>query len=164
VAEIFVLLMPASTDAAMEAFCGSRTRLLTLGVLASAEAPLTGYRVASVAGLPREKVYPELRKAMAAGLVIKDEGGYLLVDLEIRQLLRSRIRVVWDRYWDRPAGPSSEAIGAELWEIRKLTRKIRLYNPNNRIPPGALRELERDPHKDRALRRLGLRPSRRKGG
>jgi hypothetical protein len=154
--------MAASTDVVLEAFCGSRTRLLTLGVLASAEAPLSGYRLALVADLPREKVYPELRKAIAAGSVAKTEFGYSLVDPDLRQLLRSRIRVVWNSNWDRLGSRSSTAVDEELREIRKVTRKISLYDPGNRIPPNSLRELERDPEKNRALRRLGLRPSRRK--
>jgi hypothetical protein len=155
--------MPASTDVAMESFCGSRARLLTLGVLAAAEIPLSGYRVALVSALPREKVYPELRRAIAAGSVIKGEAGYSLVDPEIRELLRSRIRVVWNSYSGKPGRLSAEAADAELTEIRKLTRTVRLYNPRNRIPAAAIRELERDPEKNRALRRIGLKPSRRKG-
>jgi hypothetical protein len=154
--------MPATTDAALEAFCGSRTRLLTLAVLASAEVPISGYRVASAADLPREKVYPELRKAIAAGSVIKSAAGYSLTDPDLRQLLRSRVRVVWNSNWDRLGSRSSTAVDEELREIRKMTRKISLYDPGHRIPPDALRELERDPEKNRALRRLGLRPSRRK--
>jgi hypothetical protein len=154
--------MPTSTDATIEAFCGSKARLLTLGVLASAEVPLTGYRLARIAGLPREKVYPELRKAIAAGSVVKAETGYSLVDADLRRLLRERIRVTWDSYWDKPGNPSGQAVDVELRQIRKLTRKLRLYDPSNRIPPAAVLELERDPKKNRALRRLGLRPSSRK--
>ncbi len=154
--------MSASSDPATEAFCGSKTRLLTLGVLAASEVPMTGYRVALVAELPREKVYPELDRAMASGLVTKSEKGYSLVDPDFRQLLRSRVRVVWSSYWDRPGGPSTGAVDEELRAIRRLTRKVRLYDPENRIPPDALRELVRDPEKNRALRRLGLRPSQRK--
>ena len=108
--------MSATSDAALEAFCGSRTRLLTLGVLAAAEVPLTGYRVALVAGLPREKVYPELRRSIAAGSVVKGESGYSLVDREPRKLLRSRIRVVWSKYWDRPYGSSAGSVSRELRE------------------------------------------------
>jgi hypothetical protein len=152
-----------STDSALESFCGSRTRLLTLAVLASADAPLTGYRIAAVAGLPREKVYPELNKARSAGSVIRDGAGYSLVDPELRALLRVRTPVTWNSYWDRADRPSPDTVDAELRRIRKLTRGLTLYDSRNRIPPDALRELERDPEKNRALRRLGLRPSRRKG-
>jgi hypothetical protein len=152
--------MTVSTDPAIEQFCGSRARLETLGVLAAAETPMTGYRVAQIAGLPREKVYPELRKAVALGTVEKGEAGYSLIDGDLRTLLRERVRVTFESAWDRPL--SARAVEAELRQIRRQTRKTRLYDPANRIPAAAIRELERDPEKNRTLRRLGLRPSERK--
>lgn len=154
--------MPAESDDALEAFCGSRARLLTLGVLAAAEAPLSGYRVAEVAGLPRPKVYPELRKASEAGIVARSERGYSLVDPELRSLLRTRVRVTWDWYWDRSDRPTSEALERELRHIRRTRKRVALFDPKNRIPEDAVRELTRDPEKNRALRRVGLRPSERK--
>jgi hypothetical protein len=123
---------------------------------------MTGYRLAQVAELPREKVYPELRKALASGSVRKTVSGYSLVDVDLRQLLRERVRVTFESAWDRPGTGSSQGVEAELRQIRRQTSAIRLYNPRNRIPAAAVRELERDPEKNRALRRLGLRPSRRK--
>ena len=135
---------------------------MTLGVLASAERPITGYRLAQVAELRREKVYLELRKAIAAGSVVKGGAGYSLVDRDLRQLLRNRIPVTWDSCWDRLGTPSGQAAEEELRQIRRLSKNSRLFDPTNRIPLSAIRELERDPGKDRALRRLGLRPSRRK--
>jgi len=51
-------------DPALLSLFGSQTRLLTMAVLANADEALTGYRVAKIAGLPREKVYPELRKGI----------------------------------------------------------------------------------------------------
>ena len=154
--------MTLSVDPAIESFCGSKTRLLTFGVLASAEAPTTGYRVALIAGLPREKVYPVLREGGATGAIRKLETGFILVDLGLRQLLVERVKVTFDSAWERPGNTSSRPGEEELREIRRLTRKLRLYDPNNRIPESALLELERDPGKNKALRRLGRRPSRRK--
>lgn len=75
---------------------------------------MTGYRVALVAELPREKVYPELRKAIAAGSVTKTKLGYSLVDPEIRQLLRSRVRVVWGSYSYGPEGTASDTVDPEF--------------------------------------------------
>lgn len=155
--------MPAASDRALESFCGSRVRLLTLSVLAAAEAPLTGYRVAAVAKLPRAKVYPELRKALSTGVARKTSAGFSLVDPDLRQLLRKRVRVTWDEVWDGSQRGSTEAVNLELDSIRRGRSKAPLFDPNNRIPQSALRELERDPEKDRALVRLGLRPSVRKG-
>jgi hypothetical protein len=154
--------MAAESDVVLESFCGSRTRLLTMSVLASAEAPLSGYRIASVAGLPREKVYPELQRAIAVGSVEKTASGFVLIDTDMRSLLTKRVRVTWDNYWDRSDRPSTEAVDRELEVIRQRRKRVPLYNPANRIPKRAIRELERDPEKDRALIRLGLRPSSRK--
>lgn len=154
--------MPAESDLALRVFCGSRARLLTLGVLASAEAPLTGYRVASVTGLPRSKVYPELRKAVKAGIVERTDIGFSLVDPDIRTMLRARIRVTWDSYWDRPDRSTSLAVRRELDRIRRARKRVPLFNPKNNIPESAIRELTRDPDKNRALRRLALKPSERK--
>jgi hypothetical protein len=154
--------MAAESDEALESFCGSRTRLLTMSVLASAEAPLSGYRIATVAGLPREKVYPELQRAISVGSVEKTASGFVLNDSDMRLLLRKRVRVTWDNYWDRTDRPSGEAVDRELKLIRQRRKRVPLYNPANRIPKGAIRELQRDPEKDRALVRLGLRPSNRK--
>lgn len=123
---------------------------------------MTGYRVAGVAGLPRAKVYPELQKAVEVGIVDRSDVGYRLVDVELRSLLRTRIRVTWDSYWDRIDRPSSAAVERELGVIRRTRKKVALFDPKNRIPKGAIRELTRDPEKNRALRRVGLRPSERK--
>jgi hypothetical protein len=133
-----------------------------MSVLASAEAPLSGYRIAKVAGIPREKVYPELRRAVAVGSVAKSATGFFLIDPDVRELLRKRIRVTWDTYWDRPGRLSTGAVDRELEAIRQTRRRVPLYNPANRIPKQAILELERDPEKDLALMRLGLRPSSRK--
>ncbi len=154
--------MPAYSDLALSGFCGSRARLLTLSVLAAADAPLTGYRIADVSGLPRAKVYPELRKALAVGSAQKTASGYTLVDLDLRRLLRKRVRVTWDAVWDAPDRRSTGAVDRELAKIQRAQRRVAIFNPNNRIPKEAIRELERDPEKDRALERLGLRTSIRK--
>ncbi len=154
--------MPAASDRALETFCGSRVRLLTLAVLAAADAPLTGYRVAAVAQLPRAKVYPELRKALSTGVARKTAAGFSLVDPDLRQLFRKRVRVTWDEVWDAPERRSAEAVNLELEGIRRSRSKVPLFDPNNRIPQSALRELQRDPEKDRTLVRLGFRPSARK--
>lgn len=49
--------MKTELDPGPLAFAGSKTRVLTLGVLANAERPMTGYRVAKTAGLAPIKVY-----------------------------------------------------------------------------------------------------------
>ena len=84
--------MTVTPDPALVAFLGSETRARTLGVLANAEFPMTGYRVAVVAGVPRSRVYRELRRAIEAGIVRIEKDGYRLIDPDFRILLRKRIR------------------------------------------------------------------------
>lgn len=99
----FLSPMRPTVDPALAALCGSETRALTLGVLANAELPMSGYRIAKVADLPRPKVYVELAKAIAAGSVRKGVRGYRLTDLGIRALLRPRVRLFWSGDWSAPS-------------------------------------------------------------
>ena len=95
-------------DSALVELVGSRARLLSLAVLASAQGPMSGYRIARVADIPRQKVYPILRRAVNAGLVRKTDRGYILNDGDVRNLLRRRIRLEWSG--DGPdSGPDSSA-------------------------------------------------------
>ena len=150
-------------DPRLESLFGSRTRLLTVAVLANSDEPLTGYRVAKIAELPRQKVYPELRRAIATGLIAQTPTGYLLADSDIRALLRKRVRIRWAQEWDRARRGSAGLIRKELDQIRRALKGLQLYDVDNRIPESALRELVRDPAKNRALRAAGARPSARKG-
>jgi hypothetical protein len=149
-------------DPSLESLFGSRTRLLTMAVLANSDEPLTGYRVAKTAGLPRQKVYPEIRRGVASGLLKVTPTGYFLADPDVRTLLRKRVRVRWAAEWDRSRGKDAGRIGAELDQIFRSVRGLRLYNRSNRIPESARRELEREPAKNRILRAAGARASARK--
>ncbi|MGA8543335.1 MAG: hypothetical protein WB947_07370 [Thermoplasmata archaeon] len=155
--------MEDSSDPALASLFGSRTRLLTMAVLANAEQPMSGYRVAKVAGLPRQKVYPEIRRGVDAGLVVETPSGFRLADADVRALLRKRVRIRWTEDWDRARAGRSPEVTADLRRIRASLKGVRTYEPKNRIPSAALRELERDPAKDQILRRMGARPSLRKG-
>lgn len=163
--------MQPTVDPVLAAVFGSRTRLLTLAVLANAEKPLTGYRVAAVAGLPRPKVYAELRRAKRVGLTRELAAGVVLVDADVRALLRKRVRVRWDEEWDRArAGWSREnrrILVKTLWTIRDRVREDPAFlRPRGWRPPaGSARwqeELRRPRGKDSLLRRLGLRTSTRR--
>jgi hypothetical protein len=155
-------MMEANLDPPLSALFGSRTRLLTMAVLANADEPLTGYRVAKVAGLPRTKVYPEIRKGVSSGLLVRVGSGYRMDDPDVRDLLRKRVRIRWYDEWNRSRGSRGESVERELSQIRASLKGVRTYDPNNRIPASAIRELKRSPEKNRILRRLGLRPSTRK--
>ena len=162
--------MTERTDPALVAFCGSETRVRTLGVLANAEFPMTGYRVAKVAGVPESKVYPELRKGIRVGIVRKERSGYRLIDSDLRGLLRKRVRLFWDVDWDR----AREGWGAETSRIleqgmsairRRLQGDVSYLRPKGWKPPAAARrwnrELRRPRGKDARLRRRGQRTSKR---
>lgn len=154
--------MPRATDPALKQLVGSRVRLLTTAVLASSDEPLTGYRIAKIADLPREKVYPELSKGLESGLLRKEPSGFCLADEDIRALFRKRIRIRWDSEWDRARKGWMEKTSSELQEILEELKKRNFYDPKNQIPESALSELRRSRAKNRALRRVGLRTSKRK--
>ena len=82
-----------------------------MAVPANAEQPMSGYRVAKVAGLPRQKVYPEIRRGVDAGLVVETPSGFRLADADVRALLRKRVRIRWTEDWDRPGGPVARGHG-----------------------------------------------------
>lgn len=98
-------------DPALVAFVGSETRVRTLGVLANAEFPMTGYRVAKVARVQEIKVYQELKRAVEAKIVRKEKDGFRLVDPDFRLILRKRYRVSWSGDWN--AGEPARAARAE---------------------------------------------------
>ena len=162
--------MADSWDPVLEAAFGSRTRLLTLAALANSDEPLTGYRLGVVAGLPRPKVYAELRRGIKSGLVERVSGGFRLADPDIRTLLRKRVRIRWDAEWDRSRKnwneETAELLRAGLAEVRaRIQQNPGYLRPPGWKPPPEARswqmELDRPPQKDRVLRRVGLRTSKR---
>lgn len=154
--------MEGTFDPGLAYIFGSQTRLLTMAVLANSEEPLTGYRVAKVANLPRQKVYPEINRGVEMGVIERVRGGCRLSDPDIRALLRKRVRIRWAEGWDRARAGKAAGVAAELDRIRLSLKGVRTYDPANGIPAAALRELERDPAKNQLLRRAGARPSSRK--
>ena len=86
-------------DPARSTLIKSEARILSLGVLANASGPLTGYRVAAIADLPRIKVYPELREAESCGWITRSAAGYEMPESYLRSLLASRVRIVWSEDW-----------------------------------------------------------------
>jgi hypothetical protein len=155
--------MLSTNDPVLEQLVGSRTRLLTAAVLANSDEPLTGYRIAKIAKLPREKVYPELSKGVKSGLFGQRGNGFFLLDSDLRALLRKRIRIRWDSEWDRARKGWAESASGEIRDIKGELQGVSRYDPKNRIRASALEELRRRPAKNRVLRKLGLRISKRKG-
>jgi hypothetical protein len=154
--------MEIRADPILTSLFGSRNRLMTLAVLANSDEPLTGYRVAKVAHLPRQKVYPEIRRGIKAGLIRRSGAGYSLADPDVRALLRKRVRIRWDEEWDRARSGRRWEVNDDLAQIRLALKGVKIFDSHHRIPDSALRELERDPEKNRILRKYGGRASGRK--
>jgi DNA-binding transcriptional ArsR family regulator len=96
--------MTVRVDPGLEAAFGSATRVLTLSALAGTRQPLTGYRVAELIGGQRTKVYAELKRLAEAGIVRKftpssRPATWSLVDQDIRDLLRKRVRIASMEDW-----------------------------------------------------------------
>lgn len=142
-----------------------------MAVLANADEPLTGYRVSKIAGVPAQKVYPEIKKGVATGAVKETRGGFILSDPDIRELLQRRVRIRWDEEWDRAREGWDEAtstiLAAGLSSIREKLRSNRYYlRPKGWKPsPETMKvvaEMSRPPAKDAAIRQAGGRTSARK--
>lgn len=136
-------------DPVLVALTGSETRARTLGVLANAERPLTGYRIAKLAGLAETKVYRELARAAQAGLVKKEESGFLLVPSDLRNFLRVRFRVAWSEDWARTYDQRMERARARIREATSLPPlDYSKYRPNPAVARRYAREIERPAVKD----------------
>jgi DNA-binding transcriptional ArsR family regulator len=137
---------------------GSETRVRVLAPLANASRPLTAYRVATLSGVARSKINAEIRRLEKAGIVRslrigKGRSGWELIDPDLGNLVRRRLRIVW-----------SEDLEAEAPRLVELVRASRSRREpiDKRLLQGSVRnsgDYVRPPKKDRILRRLGLRPS-----
>ncbi|MCI4373643.1 MAG: helix-turn-helix domain-containing protein [Thermoplasmata archaeon] len=91
---------PLDVDPKVEGFIGSANRARTLAPIASARQPLTAYRIAWLARVPRSKVYGELRRLKSLGLVAEREdpkgaSTWILLDEDAAAYLRKKMRVLW---------------------------------------------------------------------
>ena len=151
----------------LAAIFGSATRGATLGLLASAERPLSGYRIAKLAGCQQTKVNAVLASLRDGKLVATvplgaNRTGWVLEDPDLRRFLRRRFRVSWSEDWlehrTREA-PRDREIRRQLSRLEPLDlSKFDGFVPRNP------QELARPPEKDRVLRELALTPSPRKRG
>lgn len=156
--------MRFSIDQGLVTLFGSETRLRTLAPLANSTGPLTAYRVADLADLPRTKVNKELARLAKAGIVAVRSTGtgrrlWVMDDPDLRRLLRRKVRIDW-------AGD----LAASAPELAKRTRSVIDASRAMPLAPGLLRgrvrrrnspDFDRPPEKDAALRRNGLRVSSR---
>lgn len=147
--------MRGAVDRRLVALCGSETRVRTLGVLANAFGPLTGYRIGRTAQVPLPKVYRELRRLQSARLVANTSGGWVLRDPDVGALLRKRYRVAWAGDWLR-------GISRRQSEDRRILDQLQSLPPPKfpkQWSPRGPRRLARRRGKDALLRRMGLEAS-----
>jgi hypothetical protein len=149
--------MRPQIDPALSSLIKSEARILTLGVLANASQPMTGYRVAAVAGLPRIKVYPELREAAKCGWIEQSASGYQMSAGPLRSLLASKVKVTWSEDW--MAGEPKRRRRIQAADRRDISWfDPTKYTPNPLVASRYAREFTRPPEKN--LISAGRNPSR----
>ncbi|MFY9717946.1 MAG: helix-turn-helix domain-containing protein [Thermoplasmata archaeon] len=140
---------PLAVDPRLAALLGSANRVRTLAPLANAYRPMTAYRVARLAGIPRTKVYRELRRLLTVGVVgerrsRKGTSTWTLLDADMALYLRKKIRVAWSRDLAASATPRAE-------KERRLAAALRSeswfnpakYRPNPSVAARYAAEIER---------------------
>lgn len=110
---------PVVVPPSVTAVLGSANRVRALATLANAYRPLTAYRVAKIARVPRTKVYNELRRLGRAGVVQERRGRgrrstWVLLDLDLARYLRVRVRIAWSEDLARVAARRAAGEGALL--------------------------------------------------
>lgn len=147
--------MDALADRRLTALFGSETRVRALAVLAGAYGPLTAYRVAKVGEIPVQKAYEEMGRLSRSGLVAHRRGGWILVDRDVRALLRKRVRIRW-----------ADDLNAERQHRRAEEEALfdRLERVRHASPPAGWHPRDpvhffRSPAKDDIIRRRGGRTS-----
>lgn len=135
---------------------GSQTRAKVLGYLAGSTTPRTGYAIAKSLGVSVSKVYDELKRLEAAGILgqsldSKGRRRFLLRDPDLRSFLVKRVRISSTEDWFSPE---------RIAERRETFERAKETQPNLPRPPSGAkrdtrlaREFQRPPEKDRALAR-----------
>ncbi|MGC2034987.1 MAG: helix-turn-helix domain-containing protein [Thermoplasmata archaeon] len=144
--------MSSELDPALAAAFGSETRLRVLAVLAHAYGPLTGYRVAKTGGVSIPKAHEQLHRLERSGLVAHREDGWVILDRDVRILLRKRIRI---RAWDDWLTEKAEKEPRIVALFDRLSRAPHAEAPKGWEPRDPKR-FHRDPRKDKILGRMGL--------
>ena len=156
--------MLESLDPVLACVFGSSTRLGVLATLANSSQPLTAYRVARTLDVNPAKVYNELSRLLEARVVRESptesgSRGFSLVDSDVAELLRRRVRLSSEASWMAEVDSRSRSNP----EVREIVRSLSLEdfppNPEN-VPDRS--EFVRPASKDRTLSRLGLPVSRRR--
>ncbi|MGP8077116.1 MAG: hypothetical protein ACLQD8_04815 [Thermoplasmata archaeon] len=147
--------MEPDLDPRLVALFGSETRVRTLAVLASAHAPMTAYRIGKVGGVSMPKVYREVARLEMAGLIEAHQAGWVLLDRDVRALLRKRIRISWAPDW---LAERTRRLPGERALFERL-RKTPHARPSPGWQPRDPKRFQRSAFKDEILRNMGLRTS-----
>lgn len=153
--------MPLLVDSGLSGLFGSDDRVRTLAALANAEAPLTGYRIATMVGMEPPNVYRELNRLLACKEVKQaptpdGRNGWLVVDPDVRSLLRRRLRIVWSRDLTRGAEERERRAAAIIERSAREPLDLSKFKAGRRIS-NAVAKRRRE--KDAILERAGARTS-----
>ncbi|HZY91541.1 MAG TPA: hypothetical protein VFG07_02020 [Thermoplasmata archaeon] len=155
--------MRIKVDPGLTALFGSEGRVKTLAALANADAPLTAYRVAAIAGMNPPNVYRELKRLVRYNEVARSptpQGalGWTLIDANVRALLRRRLRIVWSEDLFRGAAERGRRATLAARRSSRVPLDLSEFGPGR--PPSAA-AVRRRVEKDRVLRAAGARTSAR---
>jgi DNA-binding transcriptional ArsR family regulator len=140
---------PLPVPPQVAALLGSVNRVRTLAPLANAYRPMTAYRVAQLAGVPRTKVYEELRRLLEAGVVEerrsrRGSSTWTLLDADMALYLRKKIRIAWSG--DLAASAPRRAADERRAAVRLLSNSWfdpSKYTPNPVVATRYAQEIER---------------------
>jgi DNA-binding transcriptional ArsR family regulator len=147
--------MEHEIDARLVAAMGSETRVRVLAVLAGAFRPLTAYRIGKTGDIPLPKTYREIYRLEKAGIVARRSSGWVLLDDDLRAMLRKRIPIRW---WEDWSSERSHRFAAQASLVKRLEKRGHPPPPRGWRPKD-VRSFVRSPLKDRVLKEMGLRTS-----
>ena len=153
--------MGLDVDPGLATVFGSSDRVRTLAVLANANSPLTAYRIAKTVEVKPPNIYRELAKLAAVNEVRRaktpeGEGGWELVDPDLRSLFQKRWRVLWATDLIRARREEKDRITSMFARARRSSADLSRYTSKAPVPTRVLR---RRLEKDRVLLRRGARAS-----
>jgi len=138
--------MELEVDPLIISVFGSETRVRTLATLAGAARPMTVYRVGKTGGIPLPKAYREVERLEKAGVVRRAKSGVELVDPDVRDLLRKRVRITWSEdELSQESGRAARAVKVAA-EDDSWFNPAR-YTPNPKVAARYAREFQRPPEK-----------------
>lgn len=157
--------MTLRVDSGLLALFGSEDRVRVLAALANAEAPLTAYRVATMVEVSPPNVYRELKRLARFKEVKRastQEGrcGWALVDPDLRNLLRRRLRIVWSQDICRGTQGRERRALLAVQRSGEEPLDLSMFKPGS---PLSVSEVRRRDEKDRVLAKAGAPQSIRSG-